>query len=359
MNIEVYWNEAEVVLNYPLTEAQREDLKDILQEHLNGNIYFNQMIDRMRKRMEAWGAYDPKPQHVLEILPPISADDRQAAVSESQTRAHALSILIADSASQDEKVRRFREDILDGGLLKLNEVESWIEKEGRADKHAGRSSLLLNKVPVPREHNLSQEQNNHFLNPPLTLEALNPLTTRHRKILEYLVPDDECVRKVPVAIGGALERLQTLCERLAQNYQWHPAQATLFVLTGHTPLISVLSGKVQPSRMESVTGLSRIVLTIDPMVPPARVRAAYEQIRQKIVGKRHREMRERQIRLAVFTKLSPEEEPWGERMDKWNKIVSDKWGYRSTSNFKRDAEKAVERLLNPFSYDALIRLGVE
>jgi hypothetical protein len=102
-----------------------------------------------------------------------------------------------------------------------------------------------------------------------------------------------------------------------------------------------------------------MVLTVDPMVPPAKVRTSYERIRQKIVGKRHREMRERQIRLAVFTKLSPEEEPLAERMAVWNEIVPDHWGYGSTSNFKGDAERAVERLLNPFTYDAMIGLGVE
>jgi hypothetical protein len=95
------------------------------------------------------------------------------------------------------------------------------------------------------------------------------------------------------------------------------------------------------------------------MVPPAKVRASYEQIRQKIVGKRHREMRERQIKLALFTKLSPKEEPWAERMAKWNDMVPEKLRYGSASNFKRDAERASERLLNPFSYDAMIGIGVE
>jgi hypothetical protein len=95
------------------------------------------------------------------------------------------------------------------------------------------------------------------------------------------------------------------------------------------------------------------------MVPPAKVRTSYEQIRQKIVGKRHREMRERQFKLAVFTKLSPEEEPWAERMATWNDIIPNHWEYRSTSNFKRDAERAVERLLNLFSYDAMIGVVVE
>jgi hypothetical protein len=89
-----------------------------------------------------------------------------------------------------------------------------------------------------------------------------------------------------------------------------------------------------------------MVLTVDPMVPPAKVRTSYERIRQKIVGKR-------------FTKLSPEEEPLAERMAVWNEIVPDHWGYGSTSNFKGDAERAVERLLNPFTYDAMIGLGVE
>jgi hypothetical protein len=356
---EFYWMRAEVDLRHQFTEAQREDLKDILQERLKGIISSREMIDRMRKRMEAWGALDPKPQPVLKMLPPISSDDRQAAVSESETRAHALSILIAESASQDEEVRRFRGDVLNDKLLELDQVEPWIEDQAQVDKGAGRSSRLLQMVPVPPEHNIRPEQNSYCLDPPLTLEALTPPATLHIKTLEYLVPGDEWVRRVPVAIGGALERLQIISERLAQNHRWHPAQATLFVLTGAAPLISILSVEVQPTNRGVITGPSRIALTVDPMVPPEKVRASYERIRQKIVGKGHREMRERQFKLAVFTKLSPEEEPWAERVAKWNEMVPDKLGYRSTSNFKRDAERAVERLLNPFTYDAMIGLGVE
>jgi hypothetical protein len=357
--LDFHWMRAEVELNHQFTEVQREDLGDILQEHVKGGISFKEMIDRMRKRMEAWGALDPKPQPVLKMLPLMSAGNRKVAFNESQTRAHALSILIAESASKDEEVRRFREDVLDGRLLELDQVEHWIEDQVQVDKGAGRSTRLLQLVPLPPKHNIRREQKGDFLDPPLNLKMLTRPATLHKKTLEYLVAGDEWVRRVPVAIGGALERLQVLSERLAHNHRWHPAQATLFVLIGATPLISVLSMEVQPSSSGASTGLSRIVLTVDPMVPPAKVRTSYERIRQKIVGKRHREMRERQFKLAVFTKLSPEEEPWAKRMAKWNDIVPKKLRYGSTSNFKRDAERAVERLLNPFSYDAMVGLGVE
>jgi hypothetical protein len=73
--------------------------------------------------------------------------------------------------------------------------------------------------------------------------------------LPYLVPGSEWVQWAAVALGGVLEQLRTLAERLAWEHSWQEPMATVFVLTGEPPAFDGLRMERDqsraPMRMES------------------------------------------------------------------------------------------------------------
>src|SRR5262249_38025468 len=95
--------------------------------------------------------------------------------------------------------------------------------------------------------------------------------------LKYSIPGSEEWKEIPTAVGGTLEHLRWLSEKLAKEYGWTEAEATVFVLTGIVPKIKAISSNLQFKQLPS---LSRIELTIDPTLSPQEVAEHYRQIRQ-------------------------------------------------------------------------------
>ena len=87
------------------------------------------------------------------------------------------------------------------------------------------------------------------------------------------------------------------------------------------------------------------------MFSPAQVKKHYQAIRQQVVGKKKRDMGGKHYALAVFTLFRPEDESWKDRQESWNSEYPEwQWPENHPSNFKREAEKAVKRLLSPFPF---------
>ena len=148
-------------------------------------------------------------------------------------------------------------------------------------------------------------------------------------------------KPIPVAAGGVLDELRVVSDRLARRHTWTPAQATTFVLTGNTPLVSPLRVKVQSSH---IPALSRLVLTVDPAISPRELAEHYRQARQQFVGKRHRSMSEKHTTLVTFMNTRPPKETYARSMTAWNRKYP-KWKYKAVSNFGRDVKTARKRLL--------------
>lgn len=111
------------------------------------------------------------------------------------------------------------------------------------------------------------------LNPPLRVESIpvgSPLTVRST-FLAYAVPGCDVAKSAPTE-SGALEELRSLAVLLAKDYRWDEAQAAVYVLTGITPLVSRITARA--SRNLRFSGLSRLVLTVDPSCTPDQVATA-------------------------------------------------------------------------------------
>jgi hypothetical protein len=88
----------------------------------------------------------------------------------------------------------------------------------------------------------------------------------------------------------------------------------------------------------------RIVLNIDPALPPEEVADAYREARERQGVAGIRKMSDRQAVLAGWSFDRPE--PWRDLLVEWNKAFPD-WSYTAESNFRRDALRAQRRLMYP------------
>jgi hypothetical protein len=247
----------------------------------------------------------------------------------------ALSLLLAKEAEQREDIRSFRNDVLAGRLIKPEEVDSWIQ--ARTPKNPQGEGMYLT-IEAPR----GIEYKTPFkLKTPITI---TDTLGGGWRVLQYSVPDSQWARSVATpAFTGNLARLRFLSEDLAKRYHWQEAQATVFVLTGQIPVIPSFrwSGNQFPPPR-------RITLNIDLILSPKELAARYADVRQRLLQdkERHRELSRKHMSLAFFIIQSADNEPWAKRLRAWNARYP-KWKYGQESNFRRDAGRAIQRILTP------------
>ena len=236
--------------------------------------------------------------------------------------------------------------------ISLAKVSNWLQEKAREDEPA---TWWLKDYPIPSDQlayhiiaiTTSEGVTQHKLElhippPPLALGMNVPLSECLTfRFLFYREPDSDEIREIPTAINGILEDLRQLSERLAEEYAWTAADATLFVLTNTPPEIRPLTSVSQSRQLPA---LSRIVLTIDPALSPQEVAEHYRQLRQEIMPARHRDLSEKHLQLAAFSGTHPRLGTWQQKMVKWNSDHPD-WKYKEASNFAHDCLQARRRVL--------------
>jgi len=259
---------------------------------------------------------------------------------------------VAEEAAQDMEVQAFRKKVLGGQYLPSHKVTNWLQEKAREDEPA---TWWVKDYPIPSDqlvHHIiaittSEGDTQHKLElhipqPPLALGMNVPLSECLTfRFLFYREPDSDEIREIPTAMNGTLEALRQLSERLAKEYAWTAADATLFVLTNHPPEIRPLTSTSQPKQLPA---LSRIVLTIDPALSPQEVAEHYRQLRQEIMPARHRDLSEKHLQLAAFSGTHPRLGTWQQKMVEWNSNHPD-WKYKEASNFAHDCLQARRRVL--------------
>jgi hypothetical protein len=247
--------------------------------------------------------------------PPAELVDADQLARRASTRAEALSALLAAEASRDENVVIFRRAELRGRLIKPENIGDWVER--RTESPSQLVTVAEERPDDPLEYS--------------------------RRVLDYAAPPGAVVMRLAVAVGSPLDRLRILSASLAQRYAWQPAQATVFVLSGLVPILSPV--RANTTMRFPITAASRITLDIDPTVTPREVAEHYAAVRKEVLPGRSRRMSEKHLRLAIYA-ASHSAGTWAERMRGWNDEHPDE-RYSQSSNFQRDAAKAVKRLLNP------------
>jgi hypothetical protein len=280
-------------------------------------------------QLDEWKAADAPDQG----LP--AEGDRTAEIGQAgSARQWALSVLLAEDAAQDEEVESFRADVLGGDLLAVDQVQEWIATRREQDGHPTRFVEVAR--PSDAVENLALRA--HTL---LFPGQYLPVTNDRFSFLAF--PDrtgeGAWVARVPVAAGGVLDRLRALSEALTGDYGWQPAQATAFVLSGAIPIVPFLTVTV---RLTAPAFKSRVVLTIDPEVPPSAVEAAYRSARRQLVGPRVK-IRTTHVYQAVAFAAARERLTWPQRAKAWS-TEHPEHPYGADA-FRRVVERATRGLL--------------
>lgn len=272
----------------------------------------------------------------------------------ASVREESISRLVAKLASRDQRVQAFRTEVLgDTGLLSWSAVEPWIFEKARidAEQHSGElsSSWWIDDINVPSWYSQNADalilRDDTTIVPELELR-LSPSKVRtalRKRYLVYSRMDDTGwrERRFQIRADGILDRLQQLSNAVAGMYGWTEAQATIFTLTGLPPFISTV---VADRDIHPIPGLTRIILEVDPTLSPKEVQEKYRQVRQHLLGERHREMTDKHMRLAEFAGTEMEGAATTERMNEWNRRYPD-WAYSQPRVFRQDSIGAQKRLV--------------
>jgi hypothetical protein len=221
------------------------------------------------------------------------------------TRAWAIAHVAAAEAAARPDVTAFRTGAMRRGPARFNDVPTWIRN------HAGRRGTTL---VFEIFKNPSRGEKSYF-------------------------------RRLPVTRSPVLASLKQIAADVARTYGWEEWEAVYFILVGDAVPIRrpVVTSYLLPP---AGSGLSRIVLSIDPTTPPRSVLDFYEFARRNLIGLRHRAMSEKHMRLAAAFAARPRSERLASQMAEWNR-AHPKWRYSAVTNFGRDKVVARQRLIEP------------
>ena len=276
-------------------------------------------------------------------------EDTPRLVSKEVAKTHldpsfALSLLLFEESSRDAGVRMFRSEVLDNTLLSRDMVAEWIQQQAKVD---GEPTIWLKEVPISSEYKgeLFNWISNQQVRQPLKIEL--PASFKYSfsaHVLKY-GSLDEWTYAVPTCIEGVLERLRNLSERLAEEYGWQEAQATLFVLTGEVPFIDPLHVRHE-MKSSSMYFRQRIVLDVDTSISSNEIAKGYNQVRKGIKTRPSGKLSEKHLRLATFDAEQPKEESWAKKLAEWNRTERPEWGYGTDRRrFAHDCLQARRRIL--------------
>jgi hypothetical protein len=241
---------------------------------------------------------------------------RRPTTSVSET----LSSVIASHASQRQDVVALREELLDdGGLIPYDDhIGEWLHARRQRCPIIGTDGVYL---------------------------SFGNRNSRH-------------VERIPVGAETVLSRLHYVARDLADDYDWQPAMATVFVLTGVTPLRRPIRVDRKASYDYPLSG--RIVLEVDPWTEPHDVANAYQRERTSMLAARRpgtgtsrvRAMEEKGLRLAEFYAKHVavnKTETWDTLRARWNRKWP-KYKYADWREFQNASNGAYKQLTERFAF---------
>jgi hypothetical protein len=297
------------------------------------------LLAEIKPLQELAAPVERRPTRAVEA-PPLPADRTELELSEAtSTYQQALSEVVVAVADLDLDVVAFRGQVLSDKLMAWDEVQAWIEAQQAVE---GDPTAWVT-FPMPADEDR-----------PVTCGELRDRHGVDTRILKYVQPGENWQVQIGTVAGGTLERLRRLSEALATANAWTPAQATVFVLTGLTPTVSMIrwtEGGHNGRHGRWHAWAERIVLTIDPAVPVDEVAESYRAARERYSKRRtqgeYRIRRQslRLTRLAGFVARRRPAMKWEDLRRAWNAQCAPDEVYTQGTNFRRDAALAQDRLL--------------
>ena len=314
-------------------------------------------------------------------------------------RAEAYSVYAAKIAATESKVLRFRDRVLNGRTLTVEEAKALLTSPVTAQFST--AWFRNHRVPVVahafKVNDIEDGQNPYEARRRIEVNGRAFDQQAIRWILnggpvfpgEILHPEDKAIPSavhtpivsVPLETlwngeGDVLALEQSvigelvgLGQKLARSYSWQEAEAIRFILLGDiVPQIAYLKAQVALSGMITTAGLAwnhgQITLTAEPWVSPKTVRDFYQNIRQQVFGRKSRQFSERNVtvfkfvteRMEVETVQEPGQLPssrlvrratWSALMEAWNREQRRRWSYKDFRNFRQDFYRGRRAVAHP------------
>lgn len=269
----------------------------------------------------------------------------------SGTHAEALSFLLADEAARDDKVAGFRARRLGGTLLAAAEVEPWILSQTTSD---GPATQYV-QTPVPGDVPVHVTMDGDLVTAdglPLSQGHLTRQAATAAKMLYYYVPGEGVPKFVVTASMGVLEELRSVGEHLVRELRWGQSEATVFILTGLTPLYGEIWAEQEWDELRPLA--SRITLKVCPTVTPQEVARIYHGLRAQILSGRYVHIQPRQAALVAFAF------PRLKRGMTWEEIRQ-AWNASEAERYERGTFSALSYLRSTYSRArrALLSLAID
>jgi hypothetical protein len=281
----------------------------------------------------------------------ITPSRRQRRGESNQSHQEAVSRAIAAIARQLPEVKSFRREILNGHTLRPEEIEPWIEQR-RKEQIYPHAVLVRLKAGFTLKY-----QSGWNLEPPISsakndqIEGLSPVDS-----LDYARPgSDWKYGCVPVGRDGTLRVVRQLAKKLATLFNWQDAQSTVFLLTDWTPLIDTFLVTLNPPPSLALpyeggelACLTRVTLTMDPMMTPRELSEKYARLRNRLLVRKPRAQSSKHLELAIFATKYPDLDR--KNMEQWGREFP-RWKYSQVSRFAKEARDARRRLLHRSAAD--------
>ena len=303
------------------------------EEELEEGEGLEYLLERIEEELVSYSSYAnipklPKQQQGQDMPPREIPPDK---------RFQALSRIISILANHNDEILEFRQEVLNGKLLKPEEVPEWIKSTAEKEGHTLTVTLNVPAGDNPGESLVEQAKQ---VASGFEQGKFVPGVGYSNVYLSYINPRSEWREVVPINKSGILGRLK----KLAKKYEafWSEAQAVHFILTGKARPVS--PGKVG-FKLNSY-GMHKVKLEVSPHLTGDNVRSLYIKGRQKLfqvlkTDRNSRRISEKHIQLAVFA--VKENGSWVYKMKKWN-VKNPQWKYNNSSNFARDCKTAYRRV---------------
>ncbi len=292
--------------------------------------------------VERVGSRGNSDREVTELVRWIQKLEQRGSVQRPRTRevpgdrrAGALAEILALEAGQLPEVQDFRRRYLRRGLLGLERVAQWLERQSATGGPA------LRHVTVELDGH-----GRHGLPDRVTAKSLLPGVKLDAEALRYSVPGESRTRLVGVPREGALRELGDLCQRLEGLYSWSQPASVALVLAGVTPPHS--AARVTLNLRRPFPARSTIRLDVNPRLPAGEVADLYKRARSgELFGDEHlglktgrvRSMSNEHAELAVFAAARNDGRSWEEVMKEWSREHPE-LGRTSVPAFTRAAREA-------------------
>lgn len=279
-------------------------------------------------------------------------------------RADAVWAYVAQQASSEPRLRRFREKVLSGRALAPDEVRHVLTSPATrllTERHFAAAGIPIvghRAAVVNREEESTADG---FRGVAITLRLEWPGGVhedthrrwhraghpRPRPTLAVL-DDARETHEVRVWPDSVLDELRKLSEQLATWYGLRADQAARFVLTGELvpwmPVQVGVRGGLHPTHETAW-----VTLRVEPWVPAETVLRVYRDVQRRLLGRDNRPVGDRSLALLRFVTEQGEvwtDLTWPAAMERWNRDHPE-WRYETDRRFARDVKRAQQVLLFP------------